>query len=585
MHKYSALFLVSLLFSMFACGGGGGGSNPAPTPPAFTYSLSTPRLKVFQTGQSSSVNVNVTRNTSTGPMTLTVSGLPSGATSQTSGFGSTDAGSLTIASGTAAAGNYTVGLALTDGQNTVTQSLPLTIGVSLSVDTATTGQIAEAMSTSFQPAEWDYQLFQNLPSATTPLNNLAPQHIRIQAVSDAVPQKSATTWDFTELNAILNPVFSVADHSPEFQIAVAPTFLEDTNGHLPPANFQAFADYSAQLVRYYNTGGFVASGNTYASTAGYPITYWGIFNEPNYNNLTPAEYTTLYNTTVPEMQAVDPSIKFVALELGDAMGQDTSFMPPFVSGVTAQVDVLATHFYSTCNQKDTDAQLFNNIPFFANGVSYLYSELQTNPALVNVPVWITENNVNADFDKGGGISACNGGTFTIDARGSSAYFAAWRPYMFSQAGKAGNKLLHQWVFAGDVQYGEIDDTTGKPRLSYWVDKALSHYFPAPPGATLLHYSSTDDPELETLAAKNPDGSVIVMIANHALVSTSDNNGAGAPRSVSVDISQLGTFTTAKLLTINASTDLVNGPTEASITLAPTMEVDFGGYGVAFLTLQ
>jgi hypothetical protein len=205
--------------------------------------------------------------------------------------------------------------------------------------------------------------------------------------------------------------------------------------------------------------------------------------------------------------------------------------------------------------------------------------------LINVPVWITENNVNADYDKGAGISACNGTAFTLDQRGSSAYFAAWRPYLFSQMGKAGAKALYNWVFIGDAQYGEINDQTGEPRLSYWVDYWLAHYFPSPPGADLLGYTSSDDAEIETLAVRNPDGSVVIMVANHALASASDNNGLGVPRNVTIDVSKLGTFTSAKVRMINTSTDLVNGPTESSAAVAPSIEIDFTGYGVAFLTLK
>jgi Glycosyl hydrolase catalytic core len=470
------------------------------------------------------------------------------------------------------------------GNKQVTTS-PQPVNVTVSVSSVKTGSLDLAMSTSFQPAEWDYTVLQTLPQATIPLTNMSPQHVRIQAVSQGVPQKTASTWDFTMLNAIMNPVFTAADHDPEFQIAVAPPFLNDTNGHLPPANFQAFADYSAQLVRYYNTGGFTAADGPHASSAGYPITYWGIFNEPNINGLSATQYTDLYNLMVPDLQAVDPTIKFVAVELSDFGNQNTAFIPPFVQNVTAQVDVMATHFYSTCNQKDTDSQLFNNIPDFANRVTYLYSQMQTNPALVNVPVWITENNVNADFDQGGGISACNGGAFTIDQRGSSPYFAAWRPYMFSRVGKAGAKALYNWVFIGDVQYGELNDQTGKPRLSYWVDYWLQHYFPASTSAQILQYSSSDDPEVEVLPVKNSDGSVVIMVANHALVSANDNNGTGAPRNVSLDVSQLGSFTSAKLLTIDARTDLVNGPAEASLTLGSTVSLTFPGYGVAFVSLK
>jgi hypothetical protein len=54
------------------------------------------------------------------------------------------------------------------------------------------------------------------------------------------------------------------------------------------------------------------------------------------------------------------------------------YIPTFVNQVTAKVDVLAIHVYSTCNQQDTDATISN-----AN--------------LANVPVWVLENNVSRIF--------------------------------------------------------------------------------------------------------------------------------------------------------------------------------------------
>src|SRR5258707_668081 len=83
----------------------------------------------------------------------------------------------------------------------------------------------------FQPAEWDYTFFQQFPSATTPLGALNPSNIRLQGISQGVPQASPTAWDFTVLDAITQPVLGVGDHSPEFQIAVAPPFMY-SNGNL-----------------------------------------------------------------------------------------------------------------------------------------------------------------------------------------------------------------------------------------------------------------------------------------------------------------------------------------------------------------
>jgi hypothetical protein len=317
----------------------------------------------------------------------------------------------------------------------------------LTISNNVNGKFGLAMSTSFQPAEWDYTFFQDFPGATTTLGNLQPHHVRLQGISQGVPQTSTATWDFSILDAITQPVLGVGDHSPEFQIAKAPAYMYgggNSGNSFLDTTFAQFAGYTQNLVKYYNiAGGFVAPDGPHASPAGLPITWWGIYNEPNINNnLTPQQYVQMYNTVVPAMQAVDPSLKFAAIELADFSGQASAWIPPFVSGVNAEVDVMATHFYSSCNQKDSDEQVFSTVPGFASDVQFFYSQMASNPALASVPLWVTENNVNADFDAGAGISACNGTPFVTDLRGSSAFFAAWRPYVFSQLGKARVQALY-----------------------------------------------------------------------------------------------------------------------------------------------
>jgi hypothetical protein len=471
---------------------------------------------------------------------------------------------------------------------------------SVTISKTVSGPFSVAMSTSFQPAEWDYTLFQSFPALTTTLGNLQPQHIRLQGISEGIPQGAAqsasTAWDFSILDAITQPVLGVGDHSPEFQVAKAPPFMysgNDSGNDFLDLSFQQFSGYAQDLVLYYNKGGFAANGQSYVSPSPNPITWWGIYNEPNINNsLTPQQYVQMYNTVVPAMQAIDPSLKFAAIELADFSGQVQTWVPPFVSGVTAQVDVVATHFYSTCNQKDDDATIFatiaNSTPTnFVSDVQLFYSQMATNPALAQVPVWGTENNVNADYDKGGGISACNGTAFVLDQRGSSAFFAAWRPYVFSQLGKVGIKALYHWDFAADAEFGEINvsATEAQPQLSYWVDYWLARTFPLSAGASLLQYTDTDDAELEVLPVMNSDGSVVVMVANHAVNAATDNNGPGAPRTALIDVSALGTFSSGSLLTIDASTSAVTGPSPTSIAPAAQITVSLNGYGVVLLTLK
>ena len=460
---------------------------------------------------------------------------------------------------------------------------PLTVGVQ--VGNGVTGRLRLAMSTSFQPAGYNAWFFTSFPAATTPLANLRPRHVRLQPLFEGVPQRSASDWDFSVVDAFAQPVLGVGDRSPEFQVAVAPDFMYDSGHHLADATYRDFAGYAQNLVRYYNRGGFSAPDGHHRSASGHPITWWGIYNEPNINGVAAADYPRMYDVVVPAMLAVDPGLKFAALELADFGDQEQQFLPPFVQAVTARVDVLATHFYSSCSQTDDDQQIFATVPGFAGGVRYIEAQLASRAALARVPVWITENNVNADYDAGNGRSACNPGQpFVTDGRGSSAFFAAWRPFVFSQVGKAGAQALYHWAFPGDAQYGELDDSNGTPRLSYWVDYWLAHLFPANPGADILQYSG-GAADLEVLPVRNDDGSVVVMISNHAVAKAADNNGPGVPRTVSVGVGDLGAFSQADALVLDRSTDRAKGPVATTLTPASTLEVTIDGYGVAFLRLR
>jgi hypothetical protein len=558
-----------------------------------------------QDGTPAKITANATGNS--GAVSFGVSGLPAGTISNVAQqSGSTSARIDLISSANTPAGTYSLKVTATSGGSTASQDLTLVVAVSGMVGATVdqtlgvNGKLQQFMSTSFQPAEWDYQYFINHPDVA-PLTTLGPQHMRIQALSQAIPMKAnsspqqASDWDFTMLDDVVQPILSAADHSPEFQIAVTPAFfslpspLASNDPHL-----QLFATYCANLVSYYNTGGFTWGGKLFQSASPNKITWWGIFNEYNINGLTPADYVVLYDAVVPAMLRVDPTIKFSAIELSDfdcCTGDPRVNLPTFVQpasngGVSAPVNVVSTHFYSSCNQKDTDATIFDTIPGFVNDVKYFYQELKMRPDLAAVPVWVTENNVNADFDKGGGISACNGTPFVLDLRGTSAFFAAWRPYVFSQLGKAGNQALYHWDYDADAQFGEVDYASGSKHLSYWVDYWLGQMYPESPAAPdILSLTITETSTVETLATKNSDGSVLLMIADRAVHSPSDNNGTGDPRTVILDISGLGTFASATQLNIGAATDLANGPQPSPITLAPQLTVTLPGYGVGFLLLK
>ncbi len=606
--KAAVICSASLCLALGACGnstGFGGASG------ALSLALSSSTALAPQDGTPAKITATVTGNP--GPVTLAVGGVPTGTLSQLAEPGTSGSSAiiLTSSAGTPA-GAYSLQVTATGGGLTASQNLTMVVAVSGAVRSSVDptqgvdGKLQQFMSTSFQPAEWDYPYFQNhTASEPAELDQLGPQHIRLQGLSQAVPMRSntgaATDWDFSKLDAVVQPVLSVGDHSPEFQIAAAPAFMSTAAGTFDITNhLEDFANYSANLVRYYNGPGFDWGGQHFespslSSASPHKITWWGIFNEYNINGLTPAEYVELYNTVVPRMLAVDPTIQFSALELSDfdfEEGDPRNHLPTFVlpanrGGVNAQVNVVSTHFYSSCNQQDTDAQIFGTIPGFVNDVKYFYQQLQLRPDLQSVPVWVTENNVNADFANPSGDSSCHPTQkFVPDLRGTSAFFAAWRPYVFSQLGKAGSRALYHWDYDSDAQFGEVDYSSGNKRLSYWVDYWLGQMYPQRPAAPeILALTMTETATVETLATKNSDGSVLVMIADRAVLSPADSNGTGDARTVVLDVSALGSFTSASQLNIGRAADLTNGPQPGPITPAPKLSVTLAGYGVSFLLLK
>jgi hypothetical protein len=519
-----------------------------------------------------------------------MSGLPTGASVVVQSPGASNTGSLAISAGTAAAGIYPLVVTGSDGTISGSATLPLTIGAVVQISNTKTGRFSEFMSDSLLPADWDVDFFTQNSTATQILGDLLPQHIRLQEALHGIPQESASSWAFTTLDATTQPVLTIGDQSPEFQVRGAPAFMyvngDNTQSFLDPT-FQQFAAYSQNLVKYYNMGGFTSTDGVFHVSPSYPtqkITWWGIYNEPDVNNnLTPQQYVQMYNTVVPAMQAADPSLKFVAMELAyQWWPPDTqAWVQPFVSGVTAKVDVMATHYYSVWLPTFTDAQVFGTVPGFAADVQTIYSDMAANPALASVPVWVTENNIDVDL-----VTAADGTVLDADPRGSSPFFAAWRPYVFSQLGKAGTQALYHFTFNANPQYGEVDQNNASLFwLSYWVDYELARKFPSPPGADLLAYTSTDTSEIEILPVQNPDSSVTVMVVNYAVNSPTDVNGPGAPRMVQVDSSAFGNFSSASLLLIDGNTNVATGPTASSVTPAAQIPIAFTGYGVAFLTLE
>jgi hypothetical protein len=592
MRAFAALSVLVPL-SFLACGGGGGSTTPPPPTATLSISLSPASVQIPHDGTSATVTVTATCSNTSGP-SVAVSGLPTGVTATVTQPDCAATGKIVFSVNNPANAPATRYTAVVQGTSSAASASNATETVDVVAQATATNALvggkAAFLSTSFQVAQWSYTPLHDHPGATTPLNDLAVRHINIQLIGGSIPQQSDTVWDFTQADEMIQPLLAVDDQSPLLQIGQAPAFISDSNGNYIEANLAKYAAYCANMVRYYNTGGFTVGGTLYKSPSTTPITYWGIHNEPNGNNVSASQYVTMYNTIAQAMLAVDPTIKLVALELSDWGNAPQTFLPPLLAGATQPIHVMATHYYGSCNQVDSDAKVFGTVTDPSTGfvvhVQYFRARLDANPATNGVPIWITENNMNADWAKADGTSACNSGVRWVeDDRGTSAYFAAWRPFVYSQLTKAGAAGLWQWGFFGGGQYGELHDDGSTKYLSYWVDYHLSHMFGQVP-MDIIHTSVSESNRIEMFAAMKADGTRVIMVVNRDVAASADNNGPGVPKTVTLDLTGAGSFTTATLIAIDKNTSATAGPSPQTLTPASgKVTLSFPGYGVQFVTLQ
>ena len=170
----------------------------------------------------------------------------------------------------------------------------------------------------------------------------------------------------------------------------------------------------------------------------------------------------------------------------------------------------------------------------------------------------------------------------LDPRGTSPFFAAWRSLVFELLGQAGAQALYHWDFSSNAQFGETDSRQSHSQLlgrllsfSLAAVAAWSGFLQTTSSGCCLwidHTGGMHGLDTHTLALRNPDGSVVILMSNHAVKNIyKDNNGTGVSRTFALDLSALGSFTSATLVTLDAATPST-GPTLQSLTPSAQMQV-------------
>jgi hypothetical protein len=361
-------------------------------------------------------------------------------------------------------------------------------------------------------------------------------------------------------------------------------------GTVADQTFQTFAAYMARLVSYYNKGSMTTeNGTVITNPAGrsHRITYWELWNEPDLANetpcapasgeaLTPTQYLTMWNAVTKAMLAVDPALKFIGPatadgQFGSTTGVDNPYITALMSAATVKPYALSFHGYGYWDNSVSDATIFNGdgSPGINGGIDDIAAAARAvHSAYPRTPIWITEINVNADWGN------------DPHGRPWGPFAAAWWGSAWVQLAPLSVAMIDQYDICDGPQFGLINDQTGAPYLPYWILKTLNRSFPA--GSTLLRASSSDS-NIQTLAARRPDGKISILVLDRRIDPANPSGGFGLPADVQVSLARV----TAKAVTlqqIDANTSTASGPTTRSVSTTRPFRLHLPGYGLTVLTV-
>lgn len=182
------------------------------------------------------------------------------------------------------------------------------------------------------------------------LKNLHTNDTRLQfwfsVINQAVPElepptATKTFWNFKYQDELVSDYYNntAGKHHinfgtiPRWMFKVPPVklpsdpgasfyaYTDGTSGNLlkDPSGKQ-FAEYQARIFEWYTKGGFTDElGKYHHSGYHYKIDYWGVLNEPDFENkINVDEYTRIYDAVTTAIHKIDPHVQFFGPEVSGA---------------------------------------------------------------------------------------------------------------------------------------------------------------------------------------------------------------------------------------------------------------------------
>jgi hypothetical protein len=346
------------------------------------------------------------------------------------------------------------------------------------------------------------------------------------------PRDGRTSWDFSLIDPLVSDFYEASAGRPVvLNFSTTPQWMWKTKepvaypadpdqvtwsytqgNELRDPSAAELAAYYGRLASWYARGGFTdEAGREHRSGHRFPIAYWEVLNEPDFeHSLTGPQYTRIYDAVVAAVRAVSPGTKFVGVSLAYPR-RDPAFFEHFLDPKNhapgTPLDMISYHFYaSPTPDQSRETQgftAFEEAEHFLTGVRFIEPiRARLSPATGTM---INEVGMIADHLLG------------PDGRIPEYYWnlaSAVYAYLWSRLAELGIDVVGESQLVGyPTQFPSvtmIDWTTGRPNARYWTLKLLMGAFA--PGDTLVR-TSVDSGSVHARGFVTKGGGRKVLLVN------------------------------------------------------------------------
>jgi hypothetical protein len=319
------------------------------------------------------------------------------------------------------------------------------------------------------------------------------------------PRDEGTSWDFSLIDPLVSDFYAAsADRLVVLNFSTVPQWMWKTpepvayptdpdqvtwtytqGNELRDPSAAELAAYYGRLASWYTQGGFTDEvGREHRSGHRFPIAYWEVLNEPDFEHrLTGPQYTRIYDAVVAAVRAVSPGTKFVGASLAHPRAAPAffeHFLDPGNHTPGTPLDMISYHFYATPTAdqpRETQGfTAFEEAEGFLTGVRFIEQiRGRLSPATGTM---VNEVGMIADHLLG------------PDGRIPDYYWnlaSAVYAYLWSRLAELGIDVVGESQLVGyPTQFPSVtmlDWTTGRPNARYWTLKLLRDTFA--PGDSLV----------------------------------------------------------------------------------------------------